>query len=254
VTNRQELLKNFNQEALARSTIILIGCGGLGSEYGEALVRKGVGRLVLFDHDIVELTNLPRQKFYENDLLKPKSHRLARNLAREGFCGSVVEGYSLSFEDALLQGIDLSLADVAIVGVDNNVCRVAASTYFRERHIPVIFTAVSEETTHGFVFIQEPDKACFGCLFPDAIDDETFHPCSPAVTDILKVMGGIVSYAVDTLLMKRLRCWQYMEIFLDGSVPHLTWTIDKRPDCKLCSTSNDQSQTCLPTGTMEGRV
>jgi len=253
VTDRQERIKNFSQQELARSTIILIGCGGLGGEYGEALVRKGVGRLVLFDHDIVELTNLPRQKFYERDLYKPKAHRLALNLSKEGFSGTVIEGYSLSFEDALNAGIDLSCT-LAIVGVDNNPCRVAASVYFREQQIPCIFCAVSETANNGYVYLQLPGQACFGCLFPDAVNDETY-PCpgTPAILDILKVVGGMVSHAVDTIIMGRLRCFTYKEIFLDGSVPDIAWTIDKRLDCRLCSaTPQDQSQTPIPSGQTEG--
>src|SRR4030095_2256871 len=90
VEDRQQKLKGFNQEALANARVILIGAGGLGGEIGEALVRKGVGTIVLFDHDLVEPSNLNRQRFYKNDLGKPKAHRLARNLAKEGFLGSTL--------------------------------------------------------------------------------------------------------------------------------------------------------------------
>jgi len=239
VTDRQERLKNYNQQALADATVLLIGCGGLGSEYGEALVRKGIGRVLLFDHDVVELSNLNRQKFYKADLYKPKAHRLALNLSKEGFSGSVIEAYNLCFEDALTQGIPLS-ADIAIVGVDNNVCRVAAARYYREQHTPCIFTSVSKDAMHGYAFIQEasPDKACYGCLFTDAIADETYHPCSPAVTDILKVMGGMVSYAVDSILMGRLRTWNYKTVYLSTG-DDMTWKVDRRPDCKLCGVTRD---------------
>jgi molybdopterin/thiamine biosynthesis adenylyltransferase len=255
VTDRQERLKKYNQQALTDATVLLIGCGGLGSEYGEALVRKGIGRLVLFDHDVVELSNLNRQKFYKADLYKPKAHRLALNLSKEGFCGSVIEGYALCFEDAVQQGIDMS-ADIAIVGVDNNVCRVAASRYFREQHTPVLFTSVSEDAAHGFVFLQEKGGTCFGCLFPDAIADETYHPCSPAVKDILKVVGGMVSYCVDSLIMERLRTWNYKAVYLSTG-DDMTWLVPRRQDCPLCGqtshtddpqTPMTSEQTCLPTG------
>jgi molybdopterin/thiamine biosynthesis adenylyltransferase len=236
VTDRQQRLKGFNQEALAQARVILIGSGGLGSEIGEALVRKGVGRLVLFDHDYVEPSNLNRQKFNKSDLDKPKAHRLALNLSKEGFCGTVIEGYSLCFEDALQQGVDMTGHVSAVVcAVDNNPCRVAVSRYFREQNIPVIFTAVSEAADHGYVFCQEPGKACFGCLFPSAITDESY-PCpgTPAVKDILKVVGGIVSYAVDSLLMDRLRTWGFKTVYLDGTVPGNDWIVPRRQDCKLC--------------------
>jgi molybdopterin/thiamine biosynthesis adenylyltransferase len=255
VTDRQERVKNHNQHALTKATGLLIGCGGLGSEYGEALIRKGIGRLILFDSDVVELSNLNRQKFYQADLYKPKAERLAFNLAKEGFCGSVIEGYSLCFEDALTQGIPLT-ADIAIVGVDNNVCRVAAARYFRESNTPVIFTAVSKDASHGFAFVQEaaPDKACYGCLFTDALADETYHPCSPAVKDILKVVGGLVSYAVDSLLMDRLRTWNYKHCYLDGTIPGKDWLVPRRVDCPLCGVPQDQPLTPMPAGQAEGRL
>ena len=234
VTNRQEKLTGFNQRALADARVILIGGGGLGGECAEALVRKGVGELVILDNDIVEPTNLNRQRFYKSDLYKNKAIRLARNLAKEGFLGTRISGFGLSFEDAVERGIDL-LGSVAIVGVDNNPARIAASRFYRKQGVPVIFTAVSAQADHGYVFIQEPGKACFGCLFPHAVNDETY-PCpgTPAVKDILKVVAGIVVYGLDTLLMERKRFWNYKSIVLDGSIPGADSMIGKRMNCKLC--------------------
>jgi molybdopterin/thiamine biosynthesis adenylyltransferase len=234
VTDRQESLAGFNQQALSEARIIKIGAGGLGGEIGEGLVRKGIGSLVILDHDVVEPTNLNRQRFYSQDLYKNKAHRLAGNLAREGFSRTTIQGYDLEFQEAIEEGIDL-LGSVAIVGVDNNPGRVAASRFYREKGIPVIFTAVSRTANNGYVFVQEPGKACFGCLFPNSVNDETY-PCPgiPAVKDILKVVAGIVIYAVDTLLMNRLRFWNYKDVFLDGSVPGSDRNIMKREDCPLC--------------------
>lgn len=234
VTDRQERVPGFNQKALARTPVVMIGAGGLGGEIGEALVRKGVGEIAIFDDDFVEPTNLSRQHFYSSDLYKNKAKRLARNLAREGFSGTVLKGYGLRFQDALEAGIDVP-GNVAIVCVDNNPTRVAASCFYRGQGIPVIFTAVSREADHGYVFIQKAGNACFGCVFPDSVNDDTY-PCpgTPAVKDILKVVAGIVAYGVDSLLMERRRLWNYKSIFLDGSIPGSDWKIAKRKDCKLC--------------------
>lgn len=250
----QQKLKGYDHEALADADITLIGGGGLGSEIGEALTRKGIGTLIIFDHDHVELSNLNRQFYFEEDLGKPKAHCLAANLSKHGFLGSVIEGYSLCFEDALALGIDVT-GTVAIVAVDNSPCRIAASVYYREQGMPCIFTAVSEDASHGYVFVQEPGKACFGCQFPDEVNDGTY-PCpgTPAVKDILKVVGGIVSYAVDSLLMKRLRCWQYMEIFLDGSIPDCAGKVERRADCKLCGQAQEPPPALVSSGYAEGRV
>jgi molybdopterin/thiamine biosynthesis adenylyltransferase len=197
-------------------------------------VRKGIGHLIILDPDIAEPSNLSRQRFYKSDLYKNKGKRLARNLAKEGFCGSLVQGYALSFQEAHESGVDL-LGTISIVAVDNNPTRIAASSFYSKQGIPLIFTAVSAQADHGYVFVQDAGKACFGCLFRRSLNDDTY-PCSgtPAVKDILKVMGGIVSYAGDTLIMKRLRVWNHKSIFLDGTIPGNDWKVATRKDCLLC--------------------
>ncbi len=236
VFDRQEKVPGYNQHALEASRIILIGAGGLGGQYGEGLTRKGIGELVILDPDVVEPSNLSRQKFYKSDLYKNKAIRLARNLAKEGFSQTRLQGIALSFQDAVDAGFDL-LGTIAICGVDNSPTRVFASRFYRAAGIPVIFTAVSAKADHGYVFIQEPGegKPCFGCLFPKSINDDTY-PCpgTPAVVDILKTVSGIVTYAVDSLIMKRLRTWNFKSCYLDGTIPGSDSMIEKRGNCKLC--------------------
>ena len=48
-------------ERLRASTVAVFGVGGVGSFTVEALARVGIGRLVLVDHDVVDVTNINRQ-------------------------------------------------------------------------------------------------------------------------------------------------------------------------------------------------
>lgn len=48
-------------ERLARSTVTVFGVGGVGSHAAEALVRSGVGRVILVDYDRICVTNVNRQ-------------------------------------------------------------------------------------------------------------------------------------------------------------------------------------------------
>ncbi len=60
--NRTELL--IGTEALYKlqnSTVVVFGCGGVGSYVIEGLVRSGIGNLVIIDNDIVDITNMNRQ-------------------------------------------------------------------------------------------------------------------------------------------------------------------------------------------------
>jgi tRNA A37 threonylcarbamoyladenosine dehydratase len=46
---------------LARSTVTVFGVGGVGSFAAEALVRSGIGRVILVDYDRICVTNVNRQ-------------------------------------------------------------------------------------------------------------------------------------------------------------------------------------------------
>ncbi|UFJ38989.1 tRNA threonylcarbamoyladenosine dehydratase [Brevibacillus humidisoli] len=48
-------------DRLKNSTVAVLGIGGVGSFTVEALARTGVGRLILLDRDVVDITNINRQ-------------------------------------------------------------------------------------------------------------------------------------------------------------------------------------------------
>jgi ubiquitin-like modifier-activating enzyme 5 len=52
-----------NYEAIRTHAVAIIGVGGIGSVVAEMLTRCGIGKLVLFDYDRVELANMNRM-FY----------------------------------------------------------------------------------------------------------------------------------------------------------------------------------------------
>lgn len=70
---------------LRTCTVAIIGCGGLGSNVAEMLVRSGVGRLTLIDFDTVDECNLNRQFFFRDQIGMPKVVALAENLQRIRF-------------------------------------------------------------------------------------------------------------------------------------------------------------------------
>src|SRR5947209_14715744 len=55
------------QDRLAKSSALLIGCGALGTVIAEQLARAGMGKIVIADRDVVELTNLQRQILFSEE-------------------------------------------------------------------------------------------------------------------------------------------------------------------------------------------
>src|SRR5215470_3563999 len=61
------------QEKLKNASILLIGCGGLGSPLSMYLAAAGIGHLGLVDFDVTDFTNLQRQvAFGTQDVGRPK--------------------------------------------------------------------------------------------------------------------------------------------------------------------------------------
>lgn len=64
---RQIALPEVNgdgQNRLANSTVLIVGCGGLGCSIAQLLVAAGVGHVGIVDADVVHLSNLHRQLLF----------------------------------------------------------------------------------------------------------------------------------------------------------------------------------------------
>lgn len=49
-----------NYETIRQKSVAIIGIGGVGSVASEMLSRCGIGKLLLFDYDKVEMANMNR--------------------------------------------------------------------------------------------------------------------------------------------------------------------------------------------------
>lgn len=68
-------------ERFSAATVAVCGLGGLGSNIAVALVRAGIGKLILIDFDRVDITNLHRQQYKADQIGCYKTEALAENLA-----------------------------------------------------------------------------------------------------------------------------------------------------------------------------
>ncbi|MBC8318547.1 MAG: sulfur carrier protein ThiS adenylyltransferase ThiF [Desulfobulbaceae bacterium] len=67
---------------LQQASVAVMGLGGLGSSVAVALARIGVGKLVLADYDVVDLSNLNRQYYFFDQVGMLKTEALKQNLVR----------------------------------------------------------------------------------------------------------------------------------------------------------------------------
>src|SRR5262245_6897693 len=77
---RHEGIPAHDQAALTNAAALVVGAGGLGSWTNLALVKSGLGRLTVIEHDRFDRTNAPRQLMLAGDLGEPKAIAVSRNL------------------------------------------------------------------------------------------------------------------------------------------------------------------------------
>ncbi len=67
-------------EKFASSSVAVCGLGGLGSNIAIALARAGIGKLILIDFDMVDISNLHRQQYKAEQVGRYKTEALSENL------------------------------------------------------------------------------------------------------------------------------------------------------------------------------
>lgn len=167
------------QAQLARSRVLLVGCGALGSVIADQLVRAGVGTLRIADRDIVELTNLQRQVLYdEADVAEqaPKAVAAARRLHR---INSEVRVEPLVCDVHPGNVESLLDCDLIIDGTDNVETRYLLNDASIKHEIPWVYGACVG-TEGRCMAVKPPGDACLRCVFPDPASAGELPTCDTA--------------------------------------------------------------------------
>ena len=112
------LVGEEGQARLLRAKVALFGVGGVGSYALEALVRAGIGEMLLVDGDVVEETNLNRQLIATRATLGQPKSEVARARALSIRPDMVIDARH-AFYDAQTAGqFDLSRYDWVVDAID----------------------------------------------------------------------------------------------------------------------------------------
>ncbi len=153
------------QGKIDRSGVCIIGCGALGSSSAELLARAGVGKIKLIDRDFVELSNMQRQRLFdEMDINKPKSAQLAKKLKKINSTIKIeyeIADFNPSNAENLIKGFDL-----AIDGLDNMFSRFVLNEACVKLNIPWIYGSAIRNV--GYVSFINPQKNCLRCFIKTA--------------------------------------------------------------------------------------
>lgn len=203
-----------NYEKIRDYTVVIVGVGGVGSVTAEMLTRCGVGKLLLFDYDKVELANMNRL-FFRPDQSGMSKVEAAVNTLRD--INPDVEFEAYNYNITLLEnfkhflcrishgGKDGQAVNLVLSCVDNFEARMAINTACNELNQPWIESGVSENAVSGHIQFIIPGKtACFACAPPlvvaSNIDERTLKREGVCAASLPTTMGIVAGFLVQNTL------------------------------------------------------
>ena len=189
--SRQIMLPNFGiegQQQLLDSRVLIIGAGGLGSPIAMYLAAAGVGKLVLVDDDVVDMSNLQRQIVHSTSSVGQSKVDSAKQtlLALNPACQVITYAERLQGKTFLHE---VELADVVIDATDNFDTRFLLNQLCVEAQTPLVSGAAIRMEGQVSVFRNDqPDSPCYRCLYKD--EDEPPQSCSE--TGVMAPLVGII--------------------------------------------------------------
>lgn len=129
------LLGDENVKKLQNATVMVVGCGAVGSFAIEALARSGVGHLVVVDFDKIEESNINRQLFALTSTVGTPKVSVAAARVRNINPDAVVDAFDMFFDDAHAPDV---APDFVIDAIDSVPSKIALAAWCQARNIPFI--------------------------------------------------------------------------------------------------------------------
>lgn len=253
----------YGQEILRRLTVAIVGAGGIGSLVLVLLVRLGVGRIIVIDDDVVEVSNLNRlagATLEDARKKRPKVQVLAEYAARINPAVKITTVQD-SIMNASAQGY-LKICDILFGCTDNQSTRWIENKFAVEHCTPYFDTGTgikagpdhTIEHAGGQVRVVVPGTGCLHCIDGIKVDIAEQEMRSEEEREIHTRLGYIEGAnmkapAVATLngVIANLAVTEFMAYvtgfrpvhrfvgydFMNATV--LTYTFPRDPNCYACN-------------------
>ncbi|PKU85433.1 adenylyltransferase and sulfurtransferase MOCS3-2 [Dendrobium catenatum] len=189
--SRHLLLPDFGVEGqinLAKSSILVVGAGGLGSPVVLYLASCGIGCIGIVDSDIVELNNLHRQIIHPEAYV---GHAKVKSAAAA--CRAINSSINLVEHNQALQASNaldiVSKYDIVVDATDNLPSRYMISDCCVVMNKPLISGAALGLEGQLTVY-HHKGGPCYRCLFPTPPPTAACQRCSDS--GVLGVVPGVI--------------------------------------------------------------
>lgn len=244
-------------ERLKKSTVMIVGLGAVGSVISAYLTKSHIGNLVLVDNDIVDLSNLHRQYYFENSVGSIKSKTLKNELKSINPDINITIISSFLNEDffektQLPEKIDLIIncSDEPSVDATSRII----SKYAMSCNIPhIVGGGYNLHLTLVGQTIIPYKSACFECFKTalNSINNEDLKNVKVlnrnnrklgSFSPLSGIAASLASLDAFKILIKRYDTLQQTNKRIEFNALDLSFhimEIEKNPDCNWCGVSHD---------------
>ncbi|MCI4645678.1 MAG: HesA/MoeB/ThiF family protein [Hyphomonadaceae bacterium] len=233
---RHILLKEIGGPGLARlakAEVTLIGAGALGGPCALYLAAAGVGKITIYDDDVVDLSNLQRQiQFSEQEIGLPKADTLARRLEQQN------SDILIAFQACRFKSHMRLEGDIVIDATDTFAARYEINeAAARDGKLLVSGAATGWQGQVGVFTPGQPDAGpCYRCLVPEL-------PTQADDCSTLGVVGAVTGMVGARMALETIRLltnagpspigWFWSLDGLSGASRRMR--IHPDPECPICN-------------------
>ena len=191
--SRQIILKKvgvIGQKKLLKSSVLIVGAGGLGSPIAIYLTALGIGKIGIVDKDNVEISNLSRQIIFEtNDVNKNKSSAAISKLKKinpDIQFKSFNKNLTITNINQIAKKFDL-----IVDGSDNFRTRFLINDYCLKNKKILVSGAISKFDGQVYTFNFSKKKSpCLRCFIPRMPRNPDINNCE--YEGVLGPLAGII--------------------------------------------------------------
>ncbi len=223
------------QEKLLEATVLIVGLGGLGSPAALYLATAGVGRLILCDHDRVDLSNLQRQIVHSQAGIG----RLKVDSAADTLAGInpdiTLERIPHRLEGDLLEQA-VSRSTVVVDATDNFEVRFELNRACVRTRVPLVSAAAIRWEGQVALFdARDPESPCYRCLYAEGDDGALNCSENGVIAPLVGVIGTCQAMETIKLITGVGETLTGYVLYFDGK--RMEWRrlrLPKDPNCPVC--------------------
>jgi len=192
--SRQIILKKIGvlgQKKLLRSSVLIVGAGGLGSPISIYLTAVGVGKLGVVDNDNVEMSNLSRQIVFNTDDIKKNKSFAAVNKLKKINPDIQFQSFKKKLTAKNINKIAKNFK-IIVDGSDNFKTRFLINDYcFKNKKI-LVSGAINKFDGQVYTFnFQRKESPCLKCFIPRLpYEEQEIENCENE--GVIGTLGGII--------------------------------------------------------------